>query len=53
MAKEKLATLDDETIDDIIKMISTSDITNVTVYNLLKALKEKYPKVVEGFEDLI
>ncbi len=53
MAKEKLATLDDDTIDDIIKMIKTSKISNVTVYNLLKAIKEKYPKVVEGFEDLI
>ena len=53
MAKEKLATLDDDVIDDIIKMISTSEISNVTVYNLLKAIKEKYPKVVEGFEDLI
>ena len=53
MAKEKLATLDDDTIDDIIKMISTAEISNVTVYNLLKALKDKYPKVVEGFEDLI
>jgi len=53
MAKEKLASLDDDTIDDIIKMISTAEITNVTVYNLLKAIKEKYPKVVEGFEDLI
>ena len=53
MAKEKLATLDDDTIDDIIKMIKTSEISNVTVYNLLKAIKEKYPKVVEGFEDLI
>jgi len=53
MAKEKLATLDDDTIDEIIKMISSAEITNVTVYNLLKALKEKFPKVVEGFEDLI
>lgn len=53
MAKEKLATLDDETIDDLIKMISTADIKEVTVYNLLKTIKEKYPKVVEGFEDLI
>ena len=53
MAKEKLATLDDDTIDEIIKLIKTSEITNVTVYNLLKAIKEKYPKVVEGFEDLI
>ena len=53
MAKEKLATLDDETIDQLIKMISTADLKNVTVYNLLKAVKEKFPQVVEGFEDLI
>ena len=53
MAKERLATLDDDTIDDLIKMIKTSDIGEVNVYNLLKVIKQKYPKVVEGFEDLI
>ena len=69
MAKEKLASLDDETIDELIKMIKTADIVvhlaelvamiktadigEVNVYNLLKAVKEKFPKVVEGFEDLI
>ena len=53
MAKEKLATLDDETIDELIKMIASADIKEVNVYNLLKAVKEKFPKVVEGFEDLI
>ena len=53
MAKEKLATLSDEVIDDLIKMISQADIKEVNVYNLLKAVKEKYPQVVEGFEDLI
>ena len=53
MAKEKLATLDDETIDELIKMIKTADIGEVNVYNLLKAVKERFPKVVEGFEDLI
>ena len=53
MAKEKLATLDDEVIDDLIRMISGSDIKEVNVYNLLKVVKEKYPQVVEGFEDLI
>ena len=53
MAKEKLASLDDETIDELIKMVSTANLKEVTVYNLLKAVKEKYPKVVEGFEDLI
>ena len=53
MAKEKLATLDDETIDELIKLIMDSDIKEVNVYNLLKVIKEKFPKVVEGFEDLI
>ena len=53
MAKEKLASLDDETIDQLIQMIKTADIGEVNVYNLLKAVKEKFPQVVEGFEDLI
>ena len=53
MAKEKLATLDDDTIDEIIKLIKTAEINNVTVYNLLKAIKEKFPEVVKEFEDLI
>ena len=53
MAKERLATLDDDVIDDLIGMISGSDIKEVNVYNILKVVKEKYPQVVEGFEDLI
>ena len=53
MAKEKLATLDDETIDQLIKLIMDSDIKEVNVYNLLKVIKERFPKVVEGFEELI
>lgn len=53
MAKERLAELDDGTIDELVKLISGSDIKEVNVYNLLKVVKEKFPKVVEGFEDLI
>lgn len=53
MAKERFATLSDEVLDDIVKMIEGSDIGEVNVYNLLKVVKEKYPSVVEGFEDLI
>jgi digeranylgeranylglycerophospholipid reductase len=53
MAKERLAELDDDTIDELVKLISGSDIKEVNVYNLLKIIKEKFPKVVEGFEDLI
>ncbi len=52
-AKERLATLDDDTINQLVKLISTSDIKEVNVYNLLKVVKEKFPKVVEGFEDMI
>ena len=50
---EDLEELDDETIDEVVKLISTANIEEVNVYNLLKAVKEKFPKVVEGFEDLI
>ena len=53
MAKERLAELDDKTIDELVKLISGSDIKEVNVYNLLKVVKERFPKVVEGFEDLI
>lgn len=53
MAKERLAELDDETIDKLVGLLSDSDIKEVNVYNLLKVIKEKFPKVVEGFEHLI
>lgn len=53
MAKERFSELSDEILDDLVKMMSESDIGEVNVHNLLKAIKGKYPKVVEGFEDLI
>jgi len=53
MAKERFASLSDEILDDLVKMMAESDIGEVNVHNLLKAIKEKYPQVVEGFEDLI
>ncbi|MDR3206478.1 MAG: NAD(P)/FAD-dependent oxidoreductase [Candidatus Methanoplasma sp.] len=53
MAKERLAELDDATIDELVKLISGSDIEEVNVYNLLRVIKERFPKVVEGFEELI
>ncbi len=53
MAKERLAELDDKTIDELVMLIQDSDIKEVNVYNLLKVVKEKFPRVVEGFEDLI
>jgi len=53
MAKERFASLSDDVLDDLVKMIGDSDIGEVNVLNLLKVIKEKYPQVVEGFEDLI
>lgn len=53
MAKERFAALDDTTLDKLIRLIKDSDIKEVNVLNLLKIVKEKFPKVVEGFEDLI
>lgn len=53
MAKEKLAELDDKTLNELISVISTADLDHVNVINLLKAIKEKFPQVVEGFEHLI
>jgi len=40
-------------LDELVILISGSDINEVNVYNLLKVVKERFPKVVEGFEDLI
>ncbi|MGI5964477.1 MAG: NAD(P)/FAD-dependent oxidoreductase [Candidatus Methanomethylophilaceae archaeon] len=53
MAKERLNEIDDKTMDDLVQIIGDSTLTEMNVYNLLKIIKEKYPKVVEGFEDLI
>jgi digeranylgeranylglycerophospholipid reductase len=53
MAKERFASLSDDILDDLVKMMGSANIDEVNVHNLLKAIKEKYPKVVEGFEDLI
>jgi digeranylgeranylglycerophospholipid reductase len=53
MAKEKFLTLSDKTLDSIVETLNESDIDKVTVYSLLKAIKEKHPEVVKEFEDLI
>jgi len=53
MAKERFATLEDNVLDDLVQMMNQANIGEVNVHNLLKAIKEKYPKVVEGFDELI
>jgi len=53
MVKEKLITLSDKTLDDIVKVLSDSDLKSMSVYSLLAALKEKLPDLVKEFEQFI
>ncbi|HKM09295.1 MAG TPA: NAD(P)/FAD-dependent oxidoreductase [Candidatus Methanomethylophilaceae archaeon] len=53
MAKEKMNQLEDEVMDDIVKMIASAPLKQLDVYGILKSIKEKYPEVVEEFSDLI
>jgi digeranylgeranylglycerophospholipid reductase len=53
MAKEKLVSLSDDTINKIIEAISEYDIEKISVLELIKAVKAKYPELVSEFEDLV
>ena len=53
MAKEKLITLSDKTLDEVVKVLSECDIKSMSVYNLLAALKGKLPDLVKEFEEFI
>ncbi|HSV42648.1 MAG TPA: NAD(P)/FAD-dependent oxidoreductase, partial [Methanomassiliicoccales archaeon] len=53
MAKEKFLTLPDKTLDSVIETISEVGVDKVTVYNLLKAIKDKHPELVKEFEEFL
>jgi len=53
MAKEKLTKLSDDKINKILEAIIEYKIEKISVLELLKALKAKYPEIVEEFEDLL
>ncbi|UCE74091.1 MAG: NAD(P)/FAD-dependent oxidoreductase [Methanomassiliicoccales archaeon] len=53
LAKEKLTSLSDDTINKIIEAIAEYDIERISVLELLKAVKAKYPELVKEFEDLL
>lgn len=53
MAKEKLVTISDEVFDTLIKLLDTIGMENITVFNILAAIKERHPELVEEFQDLI
>jgi len=53
MAKEKLITLSDKTLDDLILTLSESGIDKLSVHNILKVIRDKYPDLVREFEEMI
>ncbi len=50
LAKEKLVTLSDETFDKIIDALSDVQLQKLSVHNILKAVRDKYPEVTKEFE---
>ncbi|MCX6651066.1 MAG: NAD(P)/FAD-dependent oxidoreductase [Methanomassiliicoccales archaeon] len=53
MAKEKLVTISDKTLDGVIDTLSTANVTKMSVHNILIAIKEQHPELVKEFEDMI
>ncbi len=53
MAKEKLITLSDDSLDKIVETLSEVGVEKLSVQNLLGAIKCKYPELVQEFEDFI
>ena len=50
LAKEKLVTLSDETFDKIVDALSDVRLEKLSVHNILKAVRDKYPEVTKEFE---
>jgi len=53
MAKEKLVTLSNNTLDEIILTLSESGIDKLSVHNILKVMRERHPDLVKEFEEMI
>ncbi len=51
--KEKLASLSDGTLNKLMDVISQVKIGEISVRAILEAVQEKYPELVEEFEDLL
>jgi len=53
MAKNKLMTLTDEDFDQIIGTLAEVGLEKLSVHRILQVIKEKHPKLVDKFVDLI
>jgi digeranylgeranylglycerophospholipid reductase len=50
LAKEKLVSLSDETFDKIVDALSGVKLEKLSVHNILRAVRDKYPEVTKEFE---
>jgi digeranylgeranylglycerophospholipid reductase len=50
LAKEKLCTISDETFDKVIDALQDVRLQKLSVHNILKAVRDKYPEVTRDFE---
>lgn len=53
LAKEKLARLNDDTLDKLMDVLSEAKVTRLSVHAILEAVKQKYPELVKEFEQFI
>jgi len=51
--KEKLSELDDDTLNKLMDVVSEADFNEISVRAILEAVQEKYPELIEEFEDLL
>ena len=53
MAKEKMASMSDETFDKIIATLNEVGGDKMSTFAILKAIEAKYPELVKEFQDLL
>jgi hypothetical protein len=53
LAKEKLMEVSDETIDKVISAISEYDLQEISTTELLRALADRYPEVIQELGGLL
>jgi digeranylgeranylglycerophospholipid reductase len=53
LAKEKLCSLSDETFDKVVDALQGVKLEKLTVHNILKAVRDKYPEITKEFEAFI
>ena len=53
LAKEKLCSLSDETFDKVVDALQGVKLQKLTVHNILKAVRDKYPEVTREFEEFL